>query len=117
VTFAPVVRATRCGRSIKSHLEAFVGNVDTIRDFTVDVDTIQLDRTTFSLPYGALAAARFHVGPRAHDASDRIIYDPSTGALYGDHDGRGGDPQVKFAQLAKHLPLDHEDFLVISIGG
>lgn len=41
-----------------------VNNVDTIRDFTVDVDTIQLDGTTFSLPFGALAAARFHVGPR-----------------------------------------------------
>jgi serralysin len=37
------------------------------------------------------------------DADDRIIYDPSTGALYHDADGTGFAGQVQLAQLQANL--------------
>jgi Ca2+-binding RTX toxin-like protein len=89
-------------------------NVDTIRDFTVNVDKIIIDTEVFQLGLpGVLAAALFHIGAHAADASNRIIYNPNTGALFYDHDGRGGDVQVKMAQLGAHLALDYADFVVI----
>lgn len=90
-------------------------NVDVITDFQPDIDTIVLQGDVFAgvNAGGPVAAARFHVGAAAADASDRIIYNSNTGALFFDHDGRGGDPQVRFAQLAPHLALDHADFLIL----
>jgi Ca2+-binding RTX toxin-like protein len=91
-------------------------NTDRITDFTVNIDKIVLrsgeDLFGAAGPPGVLGAARFHIGPAAADASDRVIYNPNTGLLYYDHDGRGGDPQVPFAELTKHLLLDHADFVI-----
>ena len=94
-------------------------NTDKITDFRVNTDKIVLDKgdghfLAVGSP-GVLGAARFHVGPAAADASDRIIYNPNTGALSYDHDGRGGDPQIRFAALTTHLALDHADFVVALI--
>ena len=94
-------------------------NTDRITDFRVNTDKIVLDKgeghfLAVGSP-GVLGAARFHVGPAAADASDRIIYNPNTGALSYDHDGRGGDPQIRFAALTPHLALDHADFVVALI--
>lgn len=92
------------------------GNVDRIVDFAVNVDKILLGDNVFHLnPSGVLAAAAFHVGGQAADASDRIVYNAATGALFYDHDGRGGDAQVKFAQLTPHLGLDNADFLILPV--
>jgi Ca2+-binding RTX toxin-like protein len=59
-------------------------NVDAITDFTVGADGLQLENSVFTAlgAAGVLAADAFHTGASAADASDRIIYDNATGALY-----------------------------------
>ena len=48
------------------------------------------------------------------DATDRIIYNSTTGALSWDADGSGANFQaVQFAQLNPNLNLTNQDFRVI----
>ena len=55
----------------------------------------------------------FHIGAKAGDASDHIIFDDEKGALFYDPDGKGGAHQVKLATLTGHPHLTHDDFFVI----
>ncbi|MGA0530586.1 calcium-binding protein [Hansschlegelia sp. KR7-227] len=90
-------------------------NIDIITDFRPLDDTIALSRAAFDrfAPLGDLAKAAFWTGARAHDASDRIIYNEDTGRLYFDSDGTGDDRAVLFAILKKGLALTAADFDVI----
>ncbi len=89
------------------------GNVDAINGFNVADDTIVLNNAVFAgLSVGTLAASAFVVGAAAADASDRIIYNSATGALYFDADGNGAGAAVQFATLAAGLALTNNDFLV-----
>ncbi|MGF9761514.1 hypothetical protein AAII07_40615 [Microvirga sp. 0TCS3.31] len=88
-------------------------NVDRIVDYSVKNDTIYLDDAAFvKLKRGWLSASAFHTGSKAHDKSDRVIYDKKAGALYYDADGTGGAVQIKFATLTKNLKMTHSDFSV-----
>lgn len=89
-------------------------NVDTITDFDVASDVIQLSNTVFAAlaAEGVLTAAAFQVGAAAADADDRIIYNSSTGALSYDVDGTGARAAVRFAVLDADLALLNTDFLV-----
>jgi Ca2+-binding RTX toxin-like protein len=50
----------------------------------------------------------------AHDSSDRIIYDTTTGWLTYDSNGNAsGGTQVHFATLEANLTLQAADFLVV----
>ncbi len=91
------------------------GNVDTIADFNVKDDTIWLDNAFFVGvgKDGNLSSGAFFAGTAAHDASDRIIYDKDTGALYFDADGSGAGEQIQFAELDANLALTYKDFYVI----
>jgi Ca2+-binding RTX toxin-like protein len=91
-------------------------NIDAIDDFVAVDDTIWLDRTIFSRLGGAgdLAPQSFYAGATAHDGSDRIIYDKTTGKVYYDADGTGGDAAVQFALLDKNLTLTASDFDIIA---
>jgi Ca2+-binding RTX toxin-like protein len=91
-------------------------NVDVITDFDVADDTIRLDQTIFSssLGLGNISSSELVIGPAALDANDRIIYDSSTGALFYDDDGVGGNAQVQFAVLSAGLALTDLDFLVVA---
>ncbi|WP_225205404.1 calcium-binding protein [Novosphingobium huizhouense] len=96
------------------------GPVDKILDFNPADDTIVLDHLRFAalvpangVPGGAIAREAFWSGAGAHDASDRIVYDPGTGALSYDADGSGATAAVEFARLAPHLALAAADFVVI----
>ena len=87
-------------------------NIDRILSFDVAADTIQLDVDIFTaVDVGALAVGAFVVGATAGDADDRIIYDPTTGALYYDADGDGAGSAVQFATLSPGLALTAADFL------
>ena len=95
-------------------------NVDRVTDFNVRDDSFHLDNAVFTkLGKGApakplkLAADAFFKGKAAHDASDRIVYDPGTGSLSYDADGSASGKAVKFALLKKGLALTNADFFVI----
>ncbi|NOT15864.1 MAG: calcium-binding protein [Methylotenera sp.] len=98
-----------------------LNNVDTIVDFSVLDDTIQLSKAIFTtISAGsaagiALNSTMFNSGAFnvAQDASDRIIYNSSTGDLYYDKDGTGASVAIKFAHLDAGLSLTNADFSVI----
>ena len=74
---------------------------DTIVDFSVADDTIQLDGQVFQgLPSGALAEGAFALLSDAEAAEHRILYDAATGNLFFDADGGARDDLVNFATLA-----------------
>jgi Ca2+-binding RTX toxin-like protein len=95
-------------------------NIDQITDFSVPADTIRLENAIFTAlgaATGTLTAAAFFGGPGAvaHDLTDRIIYDATTGALSYDADGNkvGGVAAVQFATLGTGLTLTNADFVVV----
>jgi Ca2+-binding RTX toxin-like protein len=89
--------------------------IDTIRSFNVKDDTIKLENAIFTKVGGRgwLKAGAFHIGSKAADKNDRIIYDEKKGSLYYDKDGAGGSAQVQFAKIDKHLKLTYLDFQII----
>jgi len=100
-------------------------NLDTITDFSPNVngnnDTIWLAGSVFTglgATNATLNAAAFRQVTTATlgqvDATDRIIYNSTTGALSWDADGSGANFQaVQFAQLNPNLNLTNQDFRVI----
>jgi Ca2+-binding RTX toxin-like protein len=93
-------------------------NVDTITDFNVVDDTIQLENAIFTAlaATGVLAASAFKdvAGGGVKDADDRIIYNSNTGALYYDADGSGiAFGNVKVATLTGGPDLTAADFVVV----
>lgn len=91
-------------------------NIDILAGFQVDLDLILLSRSAFAGlgPVGPLAAARFHIGANAADASDRILYDSAAGVLWYDRDGTGPLAKVKIADIDNGLALDAGDFRIIA---
>ena len=88
--------------------------MDTIIDFSVADDTIQLDNAGFTkLIDGALAAGHFRIGSSAADSDDYLIYNSGTGQLYYDADGNGSGQQILIANLSANLQLDSGDFFVL----
>jgi Ca2+-binding RTX toxin-like protein len=92
-------------------------NRDTITDFAAE-DTIRLENAIFTAltTTGTLKADAFWAAAgatTAHDTTDRVIYNTTTGALYYDKDGSGGAAAVQFATLSNHAALTNADFVVI----
>ena len=82
-------------------------NLDRIAGYSVADDTIWLENAVFKAlgkKTGALKSSAFHAGEKAHDASDRIVYNPKTGALFYDEDGTGAKAAIEMALLDKLLP-------------
>jgi len=91
------------------------GQVEHLVNFKHGVDKIVLSEADFAGigPVGhPLARADFRVGTHATTASQHIIYDHQTGALFYDPDGSGPIPEIQFATLSFHPTLTHADFLV-----
>ena len=92
-------------------------NVDKITDFTPGSDLFYLDNARLKnlgfLENVALKDDFFHLGKKAEDVFNRIIYDKTTGSLYYDSDGTGSASQIKIAALANKAALDSSDFFVI----
>ena len=89
-------------------------NTDHVYDYNVRDDTIWLDDAVFSgLAIGQLASGAFAKGSAAMQSDDRIIYDSSTGNLYFDADGAGGQAQILVATLGTGLKMTAADFIVI----
>jgi len=90
-------------------------DVDSIRDFSAVSDTIWLDNSVFKAlgGNGALRSSAFWSGSEAHDATDRVIYDRSSGTVYYDPDGTGAADQVAVAKLTTTPRVTFADFLVV----
>lgn len=95
-------------------------NFDTITDFNVKDDRIQLDNAIFKkLGSGSHKSPKlldkdfFVTGSKAKDSNDYIIYNKKTGILSYDSDGSGWRSAVEFARLEKHPAITYKDFYVI----
>ncbi|WP_298194551.1 hypothetical protein [Novosphingobium sp.] len=93
---------------------------DTIVDFSsAQGDVIEIARSGFAGVVGGvinLTADEFYAAAgakAAHDASDRIVYDTTSGILYHDADGLGGQAAVAFALLKGAPALAAMDILVV----
>jgi Ca2+-binding RTX toxin-like protein len=91
-------------------------NVDQMGDFTVGSDLIMLASSVFT-GLGTshfLADANFLVvGSRGQDGDDRVLYDPSNGALHFDGDGNGAGAAVTFAFIQPGTNLHASDIFVV----
>jgi Ca2+-binding RTX toxin-like protein len=85
--------------------------VDTFTDFVSGADSIRL--VYADIPAGSLTAAQFlaQAGAEIAETAEQVlIYDTTTGNLFYDHDGVGGDGSVLLAMLAGHPTLTFADF-------
>jgi serralysin len=95
--------------------EPVFGNADVIRDFNSVDDRFQFKKSMFTgfEKTGKLAADAFHIGAKAADTEDRIIYNKTTGVLSYDPDGTGPEAQVKIAVLSNKAVLKLSDFFIM----
>lgn len=98
-----------------------VTNKDTITDYSVASDTLQLDNAVFAELFstlgnptstGILNVNLFGFAASA-DANDRVIYNATTGELSYDINGNIAGGATVFAQLSIGLALTATDFYVI----
>ena len=111
-----VDRLTGGSGSDTFEMEMFgAANVNIISDFEVGADKITLLRDVGfgSLDLGQLASGAFNYGTQASDADDRIIYQWSTGKLFYDPDGVGGEQAYLFAQVTAKTALGAYHFEAI----
>jgi len=88
-------------------------NVDTIADFAVGVDDIQLSTSIFASIGATLTADELRAGTVAVDANDFILYNSATGRLYYDADGSGATfSAIQFATVTVGTALTTGDFLI-----
>ncbi|MCB1500718.1 MAG: hypothetical protein KDK07_13170 [Bauldia sp.] len=85
------------------------GSVDRITDFQHGHDKIVIFLDGLVDVFD-VAKDQFHVGSKAHDGDDRVIYDDTTGSIFYDADGKGGEGQIKVVKVDPHLHLSHNDF-------
>ena len=90
-------------------------NFDTITDFKVKQDKIYLENAIFRKlkKTGTLKEDFFHIGSKADDPNDYILYNKRTGVLSYDPDGSGRAKAIEFAIIKKNLNLTHKDLFVI----
>lgn len=92
-------------------------NLDTVQDFTSGTDKLSFSRAVFTAfsSTGAISTDAFWSGAgvnAAHDATDRFIYNTTTGALWYDADGTGATAAVQVAVLTGAPALAFTDFLI-----
>lgn len=90
---------------------------DSVKDFGNGLDRIELVSAAFSVlgrdPLGALSSQRFIAGTTATTADQLLIYDQTSGSLFYDADGVGGNAQVLLALFTNKPLLAASDFFLI----
>ena len=94
-------------------------NYDTLQDFVSGTDKLAFSRAVFTgfAATGAMSIDAFWSGAgvnAAHDATDRLIYNTSTGVLWYDRDGTGSAAAVQVAVLTGAPGLAFTDFQIIA---
>jgi len=91
-------------------------NADTITDFSVVSDTVQLENGAFAnlTTTGTLSALNFraHSTGNAADTNDFVLYDTDSGQLFYDADGSGTGAKVLIATLQGLPTLTSADIFV-----
>jgi autotransporter-associated beta strand protein len=90
-------------------------NIDSITDFNVAADTMQLENAIFTgLTAGAvILAGQFHdITAAAQDVDDKILYNHTTGDLIFDSNGLTAGGQTVFAHVTANTALTNLDFFV-----
>lgn len=89
--------------------------VEVIADFEAHLDQIWLEKDVF-MPGtdGVLPAAQFHSGQSFTTRAQHILYDPTTGHLFYDADGKGAAAKVEFAEVVPGTVLTAADFQIYS---
>jgi Ca2+-binding RTX toxin-like protein len=98
-------------------LNAPGSGIDTIQDFLgAEGDRLLLSLSEFGsdLLLGEASTEVFALGSSAVDASDRLVYDISTGALFFDTDGIGVLEQTQIAQLSTKPALNHSQIFAVA---
>jgi Ca2+-binding RTX toxin-like protein len=90
-----------------------ISNVETILDFEVGTDTIELNSFVFaSLEDGQLDGEHLSIGG-PYETDDYLIYMPGSGKLFYDADGVGNNESaVLVAKLSKNLDLTASDIFI-----
>lgn len=90
-------------------------NSDTITDFKVVDDTIQLKNTIFKAltVKGVLSADNFITATAAVDNNDFVIYNKANGAVLYDADGNGAIAPVLVTMIGANLGVTNADFVVV----
>jgi Ca2+-binding RTX toxin-like protein len=88
---------------------------DTITDFSVTDDRIELDNDVFTkfTTTGKVGAWNFQINSTALESNDYLIYDKTTGELFYDADGNGPAAQTPIALLSTKPALTNADFWII----
>ena len=93
-------------------------NRDTIADFTIGQDKIELNNSIFTslVAEGMLSEDNFHSSATsaAADENDYIIYNTTSGSLFYDADGNGAGVAVEFAKLTSKPEISANDFVIVS---
>jgi Ca2+-binding RTX toxin-like protein len=92
-----------------------IEGVDRITDFNVADDTIVVSAAGFGsglVEGAAIAATQFRIGLAANSASQRFIYNATTGGLFFDPDGNGKTAQTQLAILTTGLAVTNADIFV-----
>jgi Ca2+-binding RTX toxin-like protein len=91
-----------------------INNIDKIRDFSIKDDTIALNAASFGLPLELTSEMLVsNKTGKAAEADDRIIYQSTTGNIYFDADGKGGESSRLFVSIDKGLKLSVDDFEMV----
>ncbi len=91
-------------------------NIDTISDYAVIDDRIEIDNAVFGgVLIGALAATAFtsNLTGAATTVAQRVIYETDTGLLWYDADGTGVGARVQFASLTIGTVMAATEFTVV----
>jgi Ca2+-binding RTX toxin-like protein len=97
--------------------EIGLGNVDRLIDFETilgDDDTLKFKGSILgnAVAAGVLSADDFAEGTAATDATDRFIFDQTSGQLWFDEDGTGAIDQVLLATFEQNASVQADDILV-----
>jgi Ca2+-binding RTX toxin-like protein len=95
-------------------------NFDTIKDFSIKDDSIQLDNAIFR-KLGSKGSENkpvklnkdFFSFDKAKDKNDYVVYNKKTGVVSYDADGSGAKAAVEFALVKKGTNLKYDDFFVV----
>jgi hypothetical protein len=92
---------------------AAAASSDSVTDFVVGVDIIQIKASDYGLAPGALDPSNFVVGPAAVHNHAEFVYTASSHTLKWDPDGVGGAAAITVATFTTNVGLTASDFVVV----